>query len=73
MQELASQVKEIKASLDALAKKINENKGLERVHRGNAFNKIFSVILSSFEDVLVFAERLDSHISESIEIERVIQ
>lgn len=73
MKELASQVEEIKASLDALANKINENKELGRVHRGNAFNKIFSVILSSFEDVLVFAERLDSHISKSIETERVIQ
>jgi len=73
MQKLALQTKAIKESLGALAKKINKNKRLERIHRGNVFNKIFSVTLSSLEDVLVLAERLDSHISKSIEIERAIQ
>jgi len=73
MQELAPQIKEIKASLDILSKTVNKNKSHERVHRGNAFNKNFSVTLSSFEDVLVFAGRLDSNISKFIEIERVIQ
>lgn len=73
MQELELQIKEIKVFLDALSKTVNENKNYERVHRGNTFNKNFSVILSSLTDVSVFAERLDLNISQSIKIEKIIQ
>lgn len=73
MQELGQQIQEVKKSLDLLSKTVNENKDCERVHRGNSFNKNFSVILSSFEDVLVFAERLDLNTEKSVEVERIIQ
>lgn len=73
MQELEPQIKEIKASLDALSKTANENKNYERIHRKNAFNKYFSVIISSLADVSVFAERLDLNINKSVEIGRIIQ
>jgi len=73
MQKIGPQIKEIKVSLGTISKTVNENKNYERVHRGNTFNKNFSVILSSLEDALVFAERLDSNINKSIEVERIIQ
>lgn len=73
MKGIELQIKEIKTSLDSLSKTVNENKNYERVHRGNAFNKNFSIILSSLEDISVFAERLDLNINQSIEVERIIQ
>lgn len=73
MPGLEQQIQEVKKSLNALSKTVNESKDCGRVHRDNSFNKNFSVILSSFEDVLVFAERLDSNTEKSIEAERVIQ
>jgi len=73
MKKLAPHIKEIRKSLRTLYKAVNESKGNDRIHRRNSFNKNFSVVLSSLEDVFIFTERLDSNISKSIEIESVIQ
>ncbi|MDX9893373.1 MAG: hypothetical protein RB292_03070 [Patescibacteria group bacterium] len=68
------QIEEVREYLNKLSGGINNHKDeLFSLHKENSFNKRFSIVLSSFEDLSAVVDQLSLNIKESVEVEKEIQ
>lgn len=73
MKTVEEQLKDTSIALRKLESNVNARKDLERVHRNNLFNRLFSAMLGSYSDFEIVGLRLERTVNEQEELERQIQ
>jgi hypothetical protein len=64
MKNVTEGLKETLVALNDLAQDINAKKHIERIHKENLFNRMFSSVLDCFSDFEAVGERLEEGIAE---------
>lgn len=71
--KIKDQLQEIQFAINNLSTHINERKEIERLHRGNLFNRRFSAMLSSYDNFQTVGLRLERTIIQNQILEQKIQ
>ena len=73
LKNIKDQLKETQSALHIFSTHINSRKDIERLHRGNLFNRRFSAMLSSYDNFETVGSRLERTILQYQILERKIQ